>query len=408
MTHAAPAIVLEDVHKRYRIYKERYRSLKEIVIHRRLGEWEDRWALHGVSLTVPRGTTLGLIGPNGAGKSTALKVMAKILTPDRGRLRTHGRLSALIELGAGFQLEYTGRENIYLNASLLGLTRQEVNRKFDDIVAFSELGDHIDAPLRTYSSGMYMRLGFSVAIHVDPEILLVDEILAVGDESFQRKCLDWLEAFQRRGGTIVMVSHALGTMQEMCTQVAWIEHGDVVRLGKPSDVIGAYLDEVREQRLDSELQRRSRDDVHPDIELGDVQLLDADGRPATGIRRGEGLQVRIPYRCHRRVDRPMIGVALHRNDGAYVYGTNTEEDGIRLPAIDRDGVITMRYRSLPVLGGSYVVTVAVFRPGEPPVPIDYHEQRYGFSVEPRSDEQGVLALDHEWDLHPRVEARLDG
>ncbi|MGH7866291.1 MAG: ABC transporter ATP-binding protein [Candidatus Dormibacteraceae bacterium] len=240
----AGTIVLDEVHKRYRIYKERYRSLKEIVIHRRLGEWEDRWVLRGISLTVPQGTTLGLIGPNGAGKSTALKLMAKILTPDRGEVHINGRLSALIELGAGFQMEYTGRENIYLNASLLGLSRAETKAKFDDIVAFAELEDFIDVPVRTYSSGMYMRLGFSVAIHVDPEVLLIDEILAVGDESFQRKCFGWLRSFQNRGGTIVMVSHSMSMMQELCSQVAWIEQGDLRQLGKPREVIEAYLEQV--------------------------------------------------------------------------------------------------------------------------------------------------------------------
>ncbi|MGH7882912.1 MAG: ABC transporter ATP-binding protein, partial [Candidatus Dormibacteraceae bacterium] len=166
------------------------------------------------------------------------------LTPDRGEVHINGRLSALIELGAGFQMEYTGRENIYLNASLLGLSRAETKAKFDDIVAFAELEDFIDVPVRTYSSGMYMRLGFSVAIHVYPEVLLIDEILAVGDESFQRKCFGWLRSFQNRGGTIVMVSHSMSMMQELCSQVAWIEQGDLRQLGKPREVIEAYLEQV--------------------------------------------------------------------------------------------------------------------------------------------------------------------
>jgi ABC-type polysaccharide/polyol phosphate transport system ATPase subunit len=394
----APAIALEDVHKRYRIYRERYRSLKQLAIHRRLGVWEDRWALKGVSLEVPRGSTLGLIGPNGAGKSTTLKVMARILTPDKGRVHTNGRLSALIELGAGFQLEYTGRENIYLNASLLGLTRSEINRKFDAIVAFAELEDHIDAPLRTYSSGMYMRLGFSVAIHVEPEILLVDEILAVGDEGFQRKCIDWLETFQRRGGTIVMVSHSMATIRQMCTQAAWIQNGDLVELGSPAAVIGAYLQEVREQRLDVELERRVHEREQPEVELGEVRLLDERGRPATVLDRGKPLVVEIPYRCNRRVEKPVFGVAMHRNDGAYVYGTNTDVDGISLDPIEADGSLRFRYRSLPVLGGTYVLTVALFGSMDPPTPIDYHEQRYSFQVRPPTEEQGVVHLEHDWEL----------
>jgi ABC-2 type transport system ATP-binding protein len=389
-------ILLDDVHKRYRVHHERYRSLREVLAHRRLRAYEDRWALHGVSLEVPGGSTLGLIGPNGAGKSTALKLMARILTPDRGRVRASGRLSALIELGAGFQQEYTGRENVYLNASLLGLTRAEINRRFDAIVAFAGLEDHIDASLRTYSTGMYMRLGFSVAIHVEPEILLVDEILAVGDEGFQRKCTDWLQGFQRAGGTIVMVSHEMGAIQEMCTQVAWIQHGDLVRLGDPADVIGAYLDEVRELRLDVERERRARQSIHPDIELDQVRVLDGEGRPVDAIERGDPLQVEISYRCHERVDDAVFGVALHRNDGACVFGTTTGEDGLRLGPVERDGALRLRYGSLPILGGTYVLTVSVFRSSDPRTPIDQHEQRYAFRMGPRTEEQGLVRLDHDW------------
>ena len=398
------AITLQDVHKGYRVYRERYRSLKEIAIHRRLGVWEDRWALRGISLEVAPGSTLGLIGPNGAGKSTALKLMARILTPDRGRVAVRGRLAALIELGAGFQLEYTGRENVYLNASLLGLTRREIKRKLNDIVAFAELEDHIDAPLRTYSTGMYMRLGFAVAIHVEPEILLVDEVLAVGDEAFQRKCIDWLEDFQRSGGTIVMVTHSLGTVQEMATRAAWIEHGRLVQLGAPAEVIAAYLEEVREQRRDVQNERRRGEDADmPSIELKEVRLLDRLGQPVAEVGRGDPLWVEISYRCHRGVETPVFGVALHRNDGAHVYGTNTHLDGLEVPPIESDGKLALRYDCLPLLGGTYLVTVAIFGSSQPLAPpIDYHEQRYSFRVVPRTGEQGLTHLEHGWELEGRA------
>jgi len=398
------AITLQDVHKCYRVYRERYRSLKEIAIHRRLGVWEDRWALRGISLEVAPGSTLGLIGPNGAGKSTALKLMARILTPDRGRVAVQGRLAALIELGAGFQLEYTGRENVYLNASLLGLTRREIKRKLDDIVAFAELEDYIDAPLRTYSTGMYMRLGFAVAIHVEPEILLVDEVLAVGDEAFQRKCIDWLEDFQRSGGTIVMVTHSLGTVQEMATLAAWIEHGQLLQLGAPAEVIAAYLDEVREQRRDLQTERRRGEDADmPSIELQEVRLVDRLGQPAAEVERGDPLRVEIFYRCHRTVETPVFGVALHRNDGAYVYGTNTHVDGLDLAPIESDGKLTLRYDCLPLLGGTYLVTVAIFGSSEPLAPpIEYHEQRYSFRVVPPTGEQGLAHLEHSWEVGGRA------
>jgi ABC-type polysaccharide/polyol phosphate transport system ATPase subunit len=394
----APAIALEDVYKRYRVYHERYRSLKDIVIHRRLGSWEDRWALRGVSLQVEPGETLALVGPNGAGKSTALKVMARILTPDRGRVRANGRLSALIELGAGFQLEYTGRENVYLNASLLGLTKMEVDRKYDEIVAFAELGDHMEASVRTYSTGMYTRLGFSVAIHVEPEILLVDEILAVGDVAFQQKCTDWLEGFQRRGGTIVMVSHSFGSIRQLANKAAWIEHGNLLRLGDPVEVIAEYLGQVREQRLGEEETRRTHAG-RPDIELTEVTLSDGEGRRVEELRRGAPLQVRISYRCHRPVQTPVFGVALHRDDGSLVYGTNTHVDGIQLDSIEEDGAITIRFASLHLLGSTYLLSTAVFGSTERNAqPIDYREQRHVFDVTPRTDEQGLTFVAHDWAL----------
>ncbi|HEX4212401.1 MAG TPA: ABC transporter ATP-binding protein [Candidatus Dormibacteraeota bacterium] len=397
----APALVLEDVYKKYRIYHERYRSVKEIAIHRRLGSWEDRWALRGVSLEVQRGETLALVGPNGAGKSTALKVMARILTPDRGRIQANGRLSALIELGAGFQLEYTGRENVYLNASLLGLTKKEVDRKYDDIVAFSELEDHMEASVRTYSTGMYMRLGFSVAIHVEPEILLVDEILAVGDASFQQKCTDWLEGFQRRGGTIVMVSHSLASVRQLANKAAWIEHGNLLSVGDPIDVIAEYLGQVREHRHDEDEARRAHQTRRPDIELTQVTLSDAEGRPVEELERGDPLQVRISYRCHRAVPTPVFGVALHRDDGSLVYGTNTHVDGVKLDPITKDGSITIRYQSLPLLGSTYLITVAIFgSTAQNAPPIDFREQRYSIRVTPRTDEQGSAYLPHDWVLEP--------
>lgn len=396
----APALQLEDVHKRYRVYHERYRSLKEIVIHRRLGSWEDRWAMKGISLDVQPGETLALVGPNGAGKSTALKVMARILTPDRGRVRVNGRLSALIELGAGFQLEYTGRENVYLNASLLGLTKREVDRKYDDIVAFAELEDHMEASVRTYSTGMYMRLGFSVAIHVEPEILLVDEILSVGDAAFQQKCTDWLERFQRRGGTIVMVSHSLGSVRQLASRAAWIEHGDLLKLGDPADVVADYLGQVREHRQDEDEARRAHASM-PDVELTQVVLCDSEGHPVKEIRRGDALEVRISYRCHRRVETPVFGVALHRDDGTLVYGTNTYVDGVHLEPITKEGFITIRYRSLPLLGSTYLFTVAVFgSTAQNAPPIDYREQRYSVKVWPRTEEQGSAYLPHDWVLEP--------
>ena len=393
-------IELHDVHKRYRVYRERYRSFKEILIHRRVGVWEDRWALQGVTLEVGRGATLGLVGPNGAGKSTTLKLMARIMTPDSGTVRVRGRASGLIELGAGFQAEYTGRENIYLNASLLGLTRADVRRRFDDIVSFAELEDHIDAPLRTYSSGMYMRLGFSVAIHVDPEVLLIDEVLAVGDASFQRKCFDWLERFQRRGGTLVIVSHDLTAIREHCDQAAWIGDGRLLGLGDPAAVIGDYLEAVREHQLavaEATAARGGEEEAIPAAQIVDVRLLDRAGQEVKDLRSGDALSVEIAYHCHQEVANPAFGVALFRNDGVYVYGTNSAVDGIAMPPAIGPGRVRLDYRSLPLLPGTYVLSVAVFDGADNPA-LDHRDQRYRFRVLGRSGEHGVTRIPHDWSL----------
>ncbi len=225
-------------------------TLKDVALHGRFGEWEERWAMRGVSIDVLSGSVLGVIGPNGAGKSTALKLMARILTPDRGAIEVKGRVSALLELGTGFQPEYTGRENIHLNASLLGLSARDIKRRLNDIVAFAELEDHIDEPLRTYSSGMAVRLGYAIAMHSEPGAMLLDEVLAVGDEAFQRKCLDHIAAFKARGGTIVLVSHALETVRSIATEVAWLDDGVLKALGEPDQVIKAYLAEVKVEHPD--------------------------------------------------------------------------------------------------------------------------------------------------------------
>jgi ABC-type polysaccharide/polyol phosphate transport system ATPase subunit len=391
------AIELDRVHKRYRIYRERYRSVKEVLIHRRFGEWEDRWALRGVSLAIRPGTTVGLIGPNGAGKSTTLKLMARILVPDQGQVRVAGRLSALLELGAGFQVEYTGRENVFLNASLLGLSAREIRRRFDEIVAFAELEEHIDAPVRTYSSGMYMRLAFAVAAHIDPEIMLVDEILAVGDELFQRKCFEWLDRFQSRGGTIVMVTHNLGAVRDLCTEAAWIEGGLIRQLGAAEDVVNGYLDDVRERIARAQEPGGGADPSRAPLEIADVRLLNRKGEPAEQLTTGEPLTVEIAYVVNGPVETPMFGVAIHRNDGLYVYGTNTGNDGVRIGPLDRPGVVRLTYSSLPLMSGTYRVTVGTFTSQYAnAVPVDHHERRYSFRVVSDSHEQGSLRLEHEW------------
>jgi len=234
------AVAITNLWKKFRVYHDRACSLKERLIFWHRSRAEEFWALKNVNLTIPCGATVGLIGRNGSGKSTLLKLISRILYPTRGEIKVNGRVSTLLELGAGFHPDFTGRENIFLNASILGLSRREIKERLDEIIAFAELGDFIDNPVRTYSSGMYMRLGFAVAVHVNPEILLVDEVLAVGDTPYQEKCLNRIRELQRRGVTIVFVTHDPKQVEELCDLAVWLDRGEVRFVGPAKEAIRAY------------------------------------------------------------------------------------------------------------------------------------------------------------------------
>lgn len=241
---SATAVAVEGVSKRFRLYHERNQSLKSAIMRGRKSVHEDFWALRDVSFDVPVGSTFGLIGSNGSGKSTLLKCLARIYYPDEGRISVHGKVASLLEVGSGFHPELSGRENVFLNASILGMTRKEVVRKFDEIVDFSGVEQFIDQPVKNYSSGMYVRLGFAVAINVEPDVLVVDEVLAVGDAEFQEKCRQKFVDFRRDGRTVILVSHAMDTVQDMCDNVAWLSHGRLVAAGDAKPTIKAYLDSL--------------------------------------------------------------------------------------------------------------------------------------------------------------------
>jgi ABC-type polysaccharide/polyol phosphate transport system ATPase subunit len=391
-------IEFHGVHKRYRVYRERYQSLKEVLLRRKTGDWEDRWALRDVSFDVEPGSILGLIGANGAGKSTSLKLIARILVPDRGEVVVRRPVAGLLELGAGFQPEYTGRENIHLNASILGLTNRQIQERFDEIVAFSELEDHIDSALSTYSSGMQMRLGFSIAAHVGAEILLIDEVLAVGDEHFQRKCLAWLDAFHRDGGTIVLVSHDLAVVRERCDRVALIEDGRLAEMGHPNEVIRAYLDRLVD--VDRAVIGR-RDPQFVDgrirlVELGEVRFLDATGQPREAFETGDPMVVEVDYRVNRPLPEPVFSLAILGSDGRTVYATSTAADGVLLDPLEGDGMIRLEYPSLQLLPGAYAVEISVAAEPSMSTLIDSTGAGLGFRVASGTKEYGVVRLDHRW------------
>ncbi|MGQ0832712.1 MAG: ABC transporter ATP-binding protein [Microthrixaceae bacterium] len=352
------AITVDNVSKRFRLYHERNQSLKATVMRRGRARYEDFWALRDVSFAVEEGSTFGLIGHNGSGKSTMLKCLARILQPDAGSLSVDGRISALLELGAGFHPELSGRENIYLNGSILGLSRREVDRRFDEIVAFAGLEQFIDMPVKNYSSGMYVRLGFSVAIAVDPDILLVDEVLAVGDEEFQRRCNERFAELRQSGRTIVIVSHGLGAVEQMCDQAAWLDHGVLKLLGPAPDVVDAYLSQVEVAAVTSAERDAEGEPRSGELTLGEVTVLDGAGAPTHRLATGDRGVVSIAWSCPVPIQRPLVRLRVSTSDGFVVSVAST--NGANLPDVfSGAGELHLEIPELTLLPGTYDISVEV-------------------------------------------------
>jgi lipopolysaccharide transport system ATP-binding protein len=409
-TPSEPAVVVEEVAKKFRLYRDRRTNLKEAVTAwRRRSRHEDFWALRGVSLTIPRGTTYGLIGPNGSGKSTLLKLIAGIHRPTTGTITAHGRISAMLELGAGFHPELSGRDNVFLNGAILGMTRRQINDAMDAIVEFSGLGDFIDTPVKVYSSGMYVRLGFSIAVNLDPEILIVDEIIAVGDEEFQRRCFDHLYELRRRGVTIVFVSHSLPLVQTLCDRAAWLDRGQLRAEGAALDVVDAYLADVNEaesRRLEggegaesgaagggSDAGRRGTGEVR----VARVEFLDRTGRPRPVAVTGEPLTVRIHYQVRSPVDDPVFGLAFHHESGVHLAGPNSQAGGIAVGKLDADGHVDYVLDPMPFTAGVYVVTAAAVDSTLLHV-YDYRDRAFELHVQPGrgGEAPGLVVLGGRW------------
>jgi len=435
-----PAIDVERASKIYRRYSHRkqFATLKSALLTRslisNLRPEETFTALSDVTLRVPKGRTLGVIGRNGSGKSTLLKLVAGITKPSTGSVRVDGRVSALIELGAGFHPEISGRENVFINGIMLGLSKREVARRFDEIVEFAELKDFIDAPVKTYSSGMYMRLGFAVAIHVDPDVLLVDEVLAVGDEGFTHKCLDKFADFKRRGKTILLVTHSLGLVERFCDEALWLDAGRIKGSGDPVRIVGAYLTDI-EQREEQELaagDSRARESaslaaVSPDepasavlpdnpiesatapadmfrategrwgsreVEITDVTLVGADGQPGHVFQSGERLDVRIHMRAPLPIDDFVVGVGIFNAEGVCCYGTNTGIENLAGERLSGDAAAVFSIDSLDLVEGTYKLDVAVHK--QDGYPYDYHRLLHTFRVKSRAKDVGIYRPKHSW------------
>lgn len=378
------AIEFEHASKKFVVRHNAVGSFHASLIDRLRGTWvaEDFWALRDVSMTVERGETLGLIGANGSGKSTALKLMAHILEPSDGRVRINGSVAGLLELGTGFHPELTGRENVYLFGSFYGLSRRQMDRQYDAIADFSDLGDHINQPVKHYSSGMYIRLAFSAAISLHTDILLLDEIFAVGDERFQRKCFDAMMEAQRRGTTIVFVSHSLDLVAKVCHRAIWLSDGRLVENGESRDVSTHYL--TRSHKLDDEAAVAKQEepveatggDEAPtpapepataanrwgsgEARIDAVRFVQPDGTDATSFVTGDAFGIELHYSCTQRVEQPNFGVAIYDAWNVHITGPNTQFARVDIPAIDGTGVVTMTVPRLPLLEGTYQVSVALY------------------------------------------------
>ncbi|MFN8050852.1 MAG: ABC transporter ATP-binding protein [Acidimicrobiales bacterium] len=389
------AIEVHDLSKRFRIYANRPRSIKESVVARRGKRYDDFWALRDVDLSIEAGTAFGFIGHNGSGKSTMLRCITGIYKPTSGSVSVKGRISALLELGSGFHPDLSGRENVYLNAAILGLSKKEIDAVFDDIVEFAGIGQFIDSPVKVYSSGMFVRLGFAVAVHVKPEILIIDEVVAVGDEEFQRRCFEHIYKLRASGVTIVLVSHSLGLVQTMCDNVAWFDHGHLRAMGKSVEVVGKYLKAVNKDEVERRGTTEADDPMKPvdggarrgsgEIRFTEVALLDGQGNRTMFGQSEEPLTVRAGYEVHESVEDPVFAVSIRHENGLLLSLTSTKADGIRTGRVSENGFVELRIPRLGILTGDYFVSVYC---------IDSHQQHV-------YDE-----IDRAFPFHVRAEGRV--
>lgn len=395
-TAGEPAIVVDHVAKRFRLYHERNDSLKATVMRKRRAKFEEFWAIDDVSFEIREGETFGIIGENGSGKSTMLKCMARILRPDRGKVSVRGKVSALLELGAGFHPELSGRENVYLNGSILGLSKKDLQLKFDDIVDFAGLEKFIDQPVKNYSSGMYVRLGFSVAINVDPDVLLVDEVLAVGDESFQRRCAEKFAEMQASGKTIVIVSHAMGSVRAMCDRLAWMDHGKLRMVGPATEVIDRYLGNVHIGQIHHEGTAGTRWGSG-EATMESIEIV-KDGVGASRVCTGDRVIVRIRYKVNGGpLVRPVLGFAIHRIDGVHITGVNIREYGVVPDTLDGSGSFDYEIDRLSLLPGTYDISAAM-QDNVYAQTYDWWQNGCRFEVDPAvvHETEGVLTFLGNW------------
>jgi ABC-2 type transport system ATP-binding protein len=424
-----------DVHKKFRVYSDKGHNLKERLLFRNRNRHEDRWVLRGIDFETEKGEAIALIGQNGCGKSTLLKLMTRIMHPDKGSIEIKGRVSSLIELGAGFHPNMSGRENIYTNASIFGLSRKEIDARLEDIIGFSELGEYIDNPVRTYSSGMYMRLAFSVAINVDADVLLIDEILAVGDANFQVKCFERLRELKAAGVTTVIVTHDMSTAEKFCTQALWLNDGLAQVSGRPAKVVNTYLAYMNEKYYEQKIEQEQVNqgaikptaaeecedfsDVLPNefksteslkepqenynrfgpqyVEIVHAEMRGADGVSKKIFKAEEMMTLVIHYKENSTLKGCVFGFAFCTLESIIITGSNTLLDQIEIPEIKKTGKIEVTFPQLPLLSGKYILRVAVS--DENGQVMDFHADYMRFEIVSTDRSSGILSMVHTWDFY---------
>ena len=405
------AIEVRNLKKSFRVYYDKGNSLKEKVLFSKRNRYEIRHDLRGNSFEVKKGEAIGLIGHNGCGKSTTLKLLTRIIYPDSGSIKMAGRVASLIELGAGFHPDMSGRENIYINAAIFGLTRKEIDERLEDIIAFSELEEFIDNPVRTYSSGMYMRLAFAVAINVDADILLVDEILAVGDAGFQAKCFNKMREIKGNGTTIVIVSHALNQIEQICDRSIWIHDGRIRAEGLPRDVDPLYMiymsSRVSGDAKAVEMARAAdkaengycrADDKNRwgsgEVIMTSVRCRNDKGEDVRSFASHDSCTIEIKYNAVYKIEDAVIGLAVYRDDHSHVFGTNTLIDTSEPVVLEGDGTAIMKIKSVPLNEGVYTIDFDFHKPDG--FHYDFWKDALTITVSNPHQEVGMISMEHEW------------
>lgn len=429
------AIEVDHISKSFKIFYDKGHTIKDQVVSSKRRRYEKREVLKDISFKLKRGEAVGLIGHNGCGKSTTLKLLTRIMYPDSGTITMRGRVSSLIELGAGFHPDMSGRENIYINASIFGLNKKEIDRRLDDIIAFSELEEFIDNPVRTYSSGMYMRLAFAVAINVDADILLIDEILAVGDVAFQAKCFNRLREIKKAGTTIVIVSHSLAQIEQICDRSIWIHDGLIREEGAPRIVDPKYMaymsqkeerkkkkaeeaatkekkekentEEKQEAQTEAEVKKEAEKETAEEIQdakrwgsreayMKKVTVLDMEGKECQTFQNDQPFQIRIDYKAEKKLDDVVFGIAIYRSDQVYIYGTNTLIDYSASNTLEGEGHIDLKIERMPVNASDYTIDLALHRPDG--FNYDFWREACSVKIQNVKNEVGVISLPHKWDV----------